>query len=80
MIKPYLDEDGHPIWDDLPEDYDQAMQEAHDHWENSSEAKDAYNHNDNINPGGSLLDRYQTYHDMAIACNEEPISYDEWLN
>ena len=66
MIKSYLDEDGHPVMDDLPDDYDQAMSEAHDHWDNSSE--------------GTLSDRYQTYHDMAIACNEEPISFDDWLN
>jgi hypothetical protein len=54
------------------------VQELHDEWENSSEARDAYSNN--INPGGSLLDRYNTYHDMAVACNEEPVSFDEWLD
>ena len=80
MINSYHDEEGNPVVDDLPEDYDQVMQELHDEWENSSEARDAYNYNNNINPGGSLLDRYNTYHDMAVACNEEPVSFDEWLD
>ena len=33
-----------------------------------------------MHPGGSLEERYQIYHDMAIQCNEDPVSFDEWLN
>lgn len=77
MNKPYIDEEGRAELCDLPDDYDQVMHEAHDHWENSGETRDVSEAN---TPRGSLEDRYEIYHDMAIACNEEPVSFDEWLN
>lgn len=71
MIKPYIDEEGRAELCDLPDDYDQVMHHVYD-WENSEAT--AYK------PSGTLENRYEIYHDMAIACNEEPVSFDEWLS
>lgn len=82
MPKQYLDEDGKPEFIDIPDDYDEVMQEAHDHWENCNDTKDAYQHDDNmgLHTGGSLKEKYENYHAMALTCGEEPIGFDEWLN
>lgn len=60
---PYIDEEDRVVLPDLPDDYEQVMQDTCDL----------------MHPGGSLEQRYEAYHDMAINCDEEPISFDEWL-
>lgn len=80
--EPYLNEEGRVEHPALPDDYDKVMQNACDHWDNSNDTKDAYYHDDNmgLHTGGSLEQKYDNYHSMAMSCGEEPVGYDEWLN
>ena len=70
--EPYLDEDGRVEHPSVPDDYELTC----------NATKDAYFHDDNmgLQTGGSLQDKYDNYHTMAIQCGEEPVGMDEWLN